>query len=63
MLTAKDHPVDRISVLSQLISVTKEKKDNQRLLKYIQEPRKYTLQTYCRESVFERGIYRCIPFQ
>ena len=37
MLTAKDHPVDRISVLSQLISVTKEKKDNQRLLKYIQE--------------------------
>lgn len=37
MLTAKDHPVDRISILSQLISVTKEKKDNQRLLKYIQE--------------------------
>ncbi len=37
MLTAKDHPVDRISVLSQLISVTKARKDNQKLLKYIQE--------------------------
>ena len=37
MLTAKDHPVDRISVLSQLISVTKARKGNQKLLKYIQE--------------------------
>ena len=37
MLTAKDHPVDLISVLSQLISVTKARKDNQKLLKYIQE--------------------------
>ena len=37
MLTAKDHPVDRISVLSQLISVTKARKDNQKLLKYIQQ--------------------------
>ena len=37
MLTAKDHPVDRISVLSELISVTKARKDNQKLLKYIQE--------------------------
>lgn len=37
MLTSKDHPVDRISVLSQLISVTKARKDNQKLLKYIQE--------------------------
>lgn len=37
MLTAKENPVVRISVLSQLVSVTKEKKDNKKLLKYLQE--------------------------
>lgn len=37
MLTANENPVVRISVLSQLVSVTKEKKDNKRLLKYLQE--------------------------
>lgn len=37
MLTPTENPVVRISVLSQLVSVTKEKKDNKRLLKYLRE--------------------------
>ena len=37
MLTAQENPVVRISVLSQLVSVTKEKKDNKKMLKYLQE--------------------------
>lgn len=37
MLTVQENPVVRISVLSQLVSVTKEKKDNKKMLKYLQE--------------------------
>lgn len=37
MLTPTENPVVRISVLSQLVSVAKEKKDNKRLLKYLRE--------------------------
>lgn len=37
LLTPTENPVVRISVLSQLVSVVKEKKDNKKLLKYLQE--------------------------
>lgn len=37
LLTKKDNPVVRISVLTQLVSATKEMKNNPKLLKYLQE--------------------------
>ena len=37
LLTPTENPVVRISVLSQLVSVVKEKKDNKKLLKYLDE--------------------------
>lgn len=37
MLSPTENPVVRLSVLSQLVSVTKDKKDNKKLLKYLRE--------------------------
>lgn len=37
MLTPQENPVVRISVLSQLVSVTKERKENKKLFKYLHE--------------------------
>lgn len=49
MLTSAESAVVRISVLSQLVSVTKEKKDNKRLFKYLQELEK-TLHKHISEN-------------
>lgn len=49
LLPERENAVVRISVLSQLISVTKEMKDNKRQLKYLQELES-TLHTFIKEN-------------
>lgn len=49
LLPKNGNPVVRISVLSQLITVTKEMKDNKKLLKYLQEQAR-TLNKYIHDN-------------
>ena len=62
LLTSKDSPVVRISVLTQLVSLMKESGENKKLLRYLQELEEILTAYIAAHPSLEKGFYDVFLF-